>query len=129
MSAKAVPRTKESYYNEIRPRLMKERNYPNVMAVPRLLKVIVNMGVGEATQNIKVLDSAGLPRSPYELVRRPRQLHPGPQGPDHLPRGRLRQGREASGHERDVRDHCPDGRGVEAAPRIPRDAVPESVRR
>jgi large subunit ribosomal protein L5 len=58
VSAKAVPRTKESYYNEIRPRLMKERNYPNVMAVPRLLKVIVNMGVGEATQNIKVLDSA-----------------------------------------------------------------------
>jgi large subunit ribosomal protein L5 len=58
VSAKAVPRTKESYYNEIRPRLMKERSYPNVMAVPRLLKVIVNMGVGEATQNIKVLDSA-----------------------------------------------------------------------
>jgi large subunit ribosomal protein L5 len=56
--AEAVPRNKESYYNEIRPRLMKERNYPNVMAVPRLLKVIVNMGVGEATQNIKVLDSA-----------------------------------------------------------------------
>jgi large subunit ribosomal protein L5 len=53
-----VPRNKESYYNEIRPRLMKERSYPNVMAVPRLLKVIVNMGVGEATQNIKVLDSA-----------------------------------------------------------------------
>jgi large subunit ribosomal protein L5 len=49
---------KESYYNEIRPRLMKERNYPNVMAVPRLQKVVVNMGVGEATQNIKVLDSA-----------------------------------------------------------------------
>ena len=58
MSTKAVPRNKESYYNEIRPRLMKERGYPNVMAVPRLLKVIVNMGVGEATQNIKVLDSA-----------------------------------------------------------------------
>ncbi len=58
MSAKAVPRNKESYYNEIRPRLMKERSYPNVMAVPRLLKVVVNMGVGEATQNIKLLDSA-----------------------------------------------------------------------
>jgi large subunit ribosomal protein L5 len=58
VSAKAVSRTKQSYYKEIRPRLMKERNYPSVMAVPRLLKVVVNMGVGEATQNIKVLDSA-----------------------------------------------------------------------
>ena len=40
------------------PRLMKEREYPNVMAVPRLKKVVVNMGVGEATQNIKLLDAA-----------------------------------------------------------------------
>ena len=37
---------------------MKEREYPNVMAVPRLKKVVVNMGVGEATQNIKLLDAA-----------------------------------------------------------------------
>ena len=58
MSATAVPRIKESYYKEIVPRLMKERKYPNVMAVPRLLKVVVNMGVGEATQNVKLLDSA-----------------------------------------------------------------------
>ena len=58
MSAKAVPRMKESFLKEILPRLMKERSYPNVMAVPRLVKVVVNMGVGEATQNVKVLDSA-----------------------------------------------------------------------
>jgi large subunit ribosomal protein L5 len=58
VSAKAVPRIKESYYKEIVPRLMKERSYPSVMAVPRLLKVVVNMGVGEATQNVKLLDSA-----------------------------------------------------------------------
>ncbi len=58
MSAKAVPRIKGSYYKEIVPRLMKERNYSSVMAVPRLVKVVVNMGVGEATQNVKVLDSA-----------------------------------------------------------------------
>lgn len=51
-------RIKETYVKEIVPRLMKERNYPNVMAVPRLHKVIVNMGVGEATQNIKVLETA-----------------------------------------------------------------------
>ena len=37
---------------------MKEREYPNVMAVPRLKKIVVNMGVGEATQNIKLLDAA-----------------------------------------------------------------------
>ena len=58
MSATAVPRIKESYYTEILPRLMKEREYPTPMAVPRLLKVVVNMGVGEATQNVKVLDTA-----------------------------------------------------------------------
>lgn len=58
MSATAVPRIKDTYYKEILPRLMKERDYPTPMAVPRLLKVVVNMGVGEATQNVKVLDSA-----------------------------------------------------------------------
>jgi large subunit ribosomal protein L5 len=51
-------RIKEAYVKEIAPRLMKERKYPNVMAVPRLAKIVVNMGVGEATQNIKVLDAA-----------------------------------------------------------------------
>jgi large subunit ribosomal protein L5 len=51
-------RIKENYVKEIVPRLMKERSYPNVMAVPRLQKVVVNMGVGEATQNIKLLDAA-----------------------------------------------------------------------
>ena len=51
-------RIKENYVKEIVPRLMKERSYPNVMAVPRLQKVVVNMGVGEATQNIKLLDVA-----------------------------------------------------------------------
>jgi large subunit ribosomal protein L5 len=51
-------RIKETYVKTILPRLMQERKYPNVMAVPRLEKVVVNMGVGEATQNIKVLDAA-----------------------------------------------------------------------
>ena len=59
MSAtKAVPRIKESYHTQVIPRLIKERGYPSVMAVPRLTKVVVNMGVGEATQNIKLLDAA-----------------------------------------------------------------------
>ena len=51
-------RIKETYAKQVAPRLLKERGYPNVMAVPRLKKVVVNMGVGEATQNIKVLDTA-----------------------------------------------------------------------
>ena len=59
MSAtKAVPRIKDNYQQQVVPRLIKERGYPSVMAVPRLSKVVVNMGVGEATQNIKVLDTA-----------------------------------------------------------------------
>jgi large subunit ribosomal protein L5 len=51
-------RLKQHYRNEVLPQLMKERQYPNVMAAPRLTKVAVNVGVGEATQNIKILDAA-----------------------------------------------------------------------
>lgn len=51
-------RIKENYQTQVVPRLMKERSYSSVMAVPRLTKVVVNMGVGEATQNIKLLDAA-----------------------------------------------------------------------
>ena len=51
-------RIKETYVKQVVPRLIKERQYPNLMAVPRLKKVVVNMGVGEATQNIKILDAA-----------------------------------------------------------------------
>ena len=51
-------RVKEAYVKQIVPRLMKERSYTSVMAVPRLEKVVINMGVGEATQNIKLLDAA-----------------------------------------------------------------------
>jgi large subunit ribosomal protein L5 len=55
---KALPRVKEAYQKQVVPRLMKERSYTSVMAVPRLTKVVVNMGIGEATQNIKLLDTA-----------------------------------------------------------------------
>jgi large subunit ribosomal protein L5 len=53
-----VARLKDMYLNEIRPALMKEFNFKNIMEVPHLEKVIVNMGVGEATQNPKALDGA-----------------------------------------------------------------------
>ena len=52
------PRLKQTYNDDVRPRLLKEESYPNVMAVPRLERVAVNMGVGDATQNVKVLDVA-----------------------------------------------------------------------
>jgi len=51
-------RIKDAYLKDVVPRLIKERKYSNVMAVPRLKKVVINMGVGEATQNIKLLDAA-----------------------------------------------------------------------
>jgi len=51
-------RIKDSYTKQVVPRLMQERSYKTVMAVPRLSKVVINMGVGEATQNIKILDAA-----------------------------------------------------------------------
>ena len=52
-----VPRLRERYKKEIIPQLMKEFKYPNPMAVPRLEKGVINMGLGEATQNIKILDA------------------------------------------------------------------------
>ena len=52
------PRLKEKYIKEIVPALMKSGKYGNIMQVPRLQKICVNIGVGIATQNIKELDSA-----------------------------------------------------------------------
>jgi large subunit ribosomal protein L5 len=54
----AAPRLKERYQKEVAPALMKELNLKNPMAVPRLHKIVINMGVGEATQNAKLLDPA-----------------------------------------------------------------------
>src|ERR1700740_521322 len=57
-SAKETPRLKERFRKEVAPTLMKEFELNNPMAVPHLHKIVVNMGVGEATQNAKVLDPA-----------------------------------------------------------------------
>jgi len=51
-------RLQEKYTNDIVPALLKKYNYKSVMQVPRIEKVVINMGVGEAVQNSKVLDSA-----------------------------------------------------------------------
>lgn len=53
-----MARMSELYKNEIIPQLMKEFNFRNVMEVPRLEKIVLNMGLGEAIQNVKILDSA-----------------------------------------------------------------------
>jgi large subunit ribosomal protein L5 len=53
-----VPRLKQRYREEAVPKLQKEFEIANLMAVPQLEKVILNMGLGEATQNIKILDAA-----------------------------------------------------------------------
>jgi large subunit ribosomal protein L5 len=49
-------RLKEKYAKEIKPALQKELALENTMAVPRLEKIVINMGLGEATQNSKMLD-------------------------------------------------------------------------
>jgi large subunit ribosomal protein L5 len=53
-----VPRLRQRYQEEVVPRLQKEFGIDNIMAVPRIEKVNLNMGVGDAIQNIKVLDDA-----------------------------------------------------------------------
>ena len=53
-----MSRLKEKYNSEVVPAMMTEFGYKSVMAVPRLKAVVLNMGLGEAIQNIKVLDAA-----------------------------------------------------------------------
>jgi large subunit ribosomal protein L5 len=52
------PRLKDKYKNEIVPALIKEFSYKSVMAVPRLVKITLNMGLGQALQNAKLLEAA-----------------------------------------------------------------------
>ena len=52
-----MARLKEQYQNEFVDALMKKFEYKNVMQVPKLDKIVINMGVGEAKENAKVLDS------------------------------------------------------------------------
>jgi large subunit ribosomal protein L5 len=56
--ANSVPRLKQRYQDEVAPALVKDFNYSNTMQVPRVLKVVVNIGVGEALDNPKALDFA-----------------------------------------------------------------------
>ncbi|HEY1658074.1 MAG TPA: 50S ribosomal protein L5 [Candidatus Sulfotelmatobacter sp.] len=57
-SAKERPRLRTRFDKEVAPALLKELDLKNAMAVPKLHKIVVNMGMGEATQNSKILDPA-----------------------------------------------------------------------
>ena len=53
-----MARLNDLYIKKVVPALMKEFNYKSVMEVPKVEKVVINMGLGEAVQNVKVLDAA-----------------------------------------------------------------------
>ena len=57
-TARTLSRLKEQYQNEIVDAMIKKFGYKNIMEVPKLDKVVINMGVGEAKENAKVLESA-----------------------------------------------------------------------
>ncbi len=58
MAKQSLPRLRERYEREIVPALMQEFKFENVMRVPKVKKVVLNIGLGEATQNAKALESA-----------------------------------------------------------------------
>ncbi|HEY7558140.1 MAG TPA: 50S ribosomal protein L5 [Candidatus Binatia bacterium] len=53
-----MARLKNKYQNEVVPAMIKEFGYKNAMQVPRLEKITINVGIGEATQNVKAVDAA-----------------------------------------------------------------------
>ena len=53
-----MSRLKEKYLNEIKDEMQKKFEYKNVMQIPKLDKIVINMGVGEAKENAKILDTA-----------------------------------------------------------------------
>ncbi|WP_072499733.1 50S ribosomal protein L5 [Olsenella phocaeensis] len=58
MADKYVPRLKEHYYSEVRDQLQKQFEYKNVNQIPKIEKIVVNMGVGEAATDSKAIDGA-----------------------------------------------------------------------
>ena len=53
-----MPRLKDKYFDQVVPEMMKKFKYKSVMAVPRLIKVIINMGLGSASKDSKIMDEA-----------------------------------------------------------------------
>jgi len=91
VAAPITPRLKTRYADEIKPALLAEFGYSNVMQVPGVVKVVVNMGVGEAARDAKLIDGA----SPRSLGELPGLL-------EHAARGRLHERR--CGRTRRARD-------------------------
>ncbi len=60
-----MSRLKEMYDEQVIPALQKKFDYKNPMEVPKLVKIVVNMGVGEAKENVKLLDAAGCCREEW----------------------------------------------------------------
>lgn len=58
LEPRALPRLRERFREVIAPALMKQFRYKNIWQVPRLQKVVINMGLGEAVANVKVIDAA-----------------------------------------------------------------------
>ena len=58
VSQKTAPRLKQRYADEIKPALLSEFGFANVMQIPGLVKIVVNMGVGEAARDSKLIDGA-----------------------------------------------------------------------
>ena len=53
-----MARLKQEYREKVIPQMMKQFSYKNIMQVPKLEKIVINMGLGEAIQNVKILESA-----------------------------------------------------------------------
>ncbi|MBK6935066.1 MAG: 50S ribosomal protein L5 [Bacteroidales bacterium] len=53
-----MPRLKKKYYDDVVPAMMKEFEYKNIMQVPKIEKIVINQGIGEATQDRKLIDAA-----------------------------------------------------------------------
>ncbi|HDZ77052.1 MAG TPA: 50S ribosomal protein L5 [Candidatus Omnitrophica bacterium] len=58
MDPKTQNRLKEKYITQVKPAMMSEFSYKNIMQVPKLVKIVINMGVGEAINDIKIMDQA-----------------------------------------------------------------------
>ena len=77
-----MPRLKEKYNEEIVPAMLKDFGYDNVMQVPKVSKIVVNVGLGEALQNAKALEKTSQQvstiekerNSPFPSVNRPKEM-------------------------------------------------------
>ena len=79
-----MARLRESYKNDVFPALMEQFKYTNVMEVPKLEKVTINMGLGEAKENAKIMESAieeiSLITGQRPVVTREKKIHSQLQG-------------------------------------------------